>query len=653
MPRSITGLLIVVGFSCTLVSTTPTHAQLIAYWPLDETTGTIAHDLVWDNNPTVNLDGRFGGLPYWHAKGGIDLGAGPGDAIYLHGGNDRIEIPQADLEYDPILDFDGKPMSLACWMRTDGLGWPSAYAHIVGKGSSYRMYAHGTSIKARWRIGSSIINSNINVADGLWHHLCGTFDGSRRSEFYVDGVLQGWDDNVTTPPANTSDWFTIGRNSYYPDFGAMEGWIDEVSLWGHVLNHADINSLKLGRSAPPCVDAGDNQILAGPPPYNTAFHGNITYSGMFFPSPFVTPEWTQIDGPTTASIIPTDSFDPSVSNLAPGVYTFRLAAYNSPDDDPCGVDEIKVWVQASTTVNKELLYLRFEEDITPADPLLLTVVNELPFGSPFTHIPPAADPDYLARLDPNVPLNPIPLTAAANQFSLGKPHQGLLIEGSVEIYPELTIAEEITVEFFADIGDQDDLTFIDFLGAQSGFRIFNPRALKVLYYIKGDAPDQPHRIELSTNINLSDYTAGSGENQVYHPVGWKHIAWTYEKTTGISRIYENGAPVNITHVNGFDYQDKLLYDGLDGRVLVMPPMLDTENNPTRLTIASGVDAEPGARFDEIRITADTLYPPNFLIVGPNLCSEKLAGDFDTDCDVDLFDLALFCNNWLKKTGTIK
>ena len=33
------------------------EGQLIAYWPLDESSGTIAQEMVWKDDPTINLDG--------------------------------------------------------------------------------------------------------------------------------------------------------------------------------------------------------------------------------------------------------------------------------------------------------------------------------------------------------------------------------------------------------------------------------------------------------------------------------------------------------------------------------------------------------------------------------------------------------------------
>jgi len=223
----------------------------------------------------------------------------------------------------------------------------------------------------------------------------------------------------------------------------------------------------------------------------------------------------------------------------------------------------------------------------------------------------------------------------------------------VETYPELTFPDEITVEFFAELGDEDDLTIINFPGEQSGFSITNPRALKVQYVIEGDLPGLTESIELTTTINLSDYTTGSGADEEYFAVGWKHVAWTYEKATGISRLFENGVPAYITHVNGAGQPGEFFYDGIDGRGLVMPGMLDQDGQPTQLIVGQGIDAEPGGQIDEVRMTAKALLPMEFLTLSPNYCEEELSADMNGDCRINLFDWVILANNWLRNTDPYK
>ncbi|MCP4707927.1 MAG: hypothetical protein GY869_04815, partial [Planctomycetes bacterium] len=246
------------------------NAQLILYWPLDETSGTIAHDEVWKDDPTINLDGYFnGGLPVWDPTGGRIINGSQSGAIYFHGGTERVRNTTGDSEHNPILDFDREPMSVACWMRTDGVGWPSSYAFIVSKGYSWRIYANNMDGDARWRTNyGGIMNCGTTLNDGEWHHLVGCYDGEFDIRFYVDGVLRAQKTN-SQPRAtyDTSYNFTIGAST--PQYGwgsarCMEGWIDDVSVWGIQLSPDQIQDLMVkgagGVNIPPVVDAGPPQI---------------------------------------------------------------------------------------------------------------------------------------------------------------------------------------------------------------------------------------------------------------------------------------------------------------------------------------------------------------------------------------------------------
>ncbi|MCP4710893.1 MAG: hypothetical protein GY869_19905, partial [Planctomycetes bacterium] len=586
------------------------------------------------------------------------LAADREDAGHFSGAEDNyVEILKSgdpDADTGAFSDLVNDSYSIALWVKAADGGLVNKSAHFIAQGDSYGLGRYGYTDHARYYAdGICNLEGVTDINDAQWHHLAAVYDlVNLKALLFVDGQLESSSDFAPRAiHGGDNGSLLIGSNYLHLD-QSFNGAVDDVRVYRHyALNDGEVQALyQMGFSHKrPEVDAGDNQFIPGPAPYSTTLSGSVINDGLP-PGDSLNLLWTQIEGPTTAVINPVGSPTPSVSNLAPGVYTFRLTAF---DDAYEPYDDIIVWVQSGAEINRELLYLRFEEDITPGDPLTLTIANERAFGNPFIHVPPddhPADPDYLGRLDPNVPVDPIPLTQAANQFSLGRPIEGFRIEGTVETYPELTFPEEITVEFFAEIDNESWVAIIDFSGEQSGFRIFNPRAVRVQYYIEGDLPGLTESIELTTTINLSDYTIGSGVNEEYHTVGWKHVAWTYDKATGISRIFENGVPAYITHVNGVGRPGELFYDGIDGRGLIIPGLLDSQNNPTQMIIAGGVDTEPGSLFDEFRITATPLLPMEFLTVSPNYCETVLIGDINGDCQVDLFDYVIFGGYWLRNTN---
>ncbi|MCP4711558.1 MAG: hypothetical protein GY869_23310, partial [Planctomycetes bacterium] len=196
------------------------------------------------------------------------------------------------------------------------------------------------------------------------------------------------------------------------------------------------------------------------------------------------------------------------------------------------------------------------------------------------------------------------------------------------------------------------MTIIEFLDDSelgSGFRIDNPRRLRVLFYIEGNAPRRTEKVELITNINLSDYTTGSGVTEEYHAVGWKHIAWTYDKTTGIARLFENGKQAIITHVNGLACPPLDFFDGPDNRPLILPSHPGSNTTKSlRFIITNSVNTR--SLIDEIRISASALLPRQFLTVSPNYCIGKLQSDHNGDCQINLLDWAILAAQWLKNSN---
>ncbi len=86
------------------------------------------------------------------------------------------------------------------------------------------------------------------VADGAWHHVVATFDGSEQI-LYVDGRPEGrplqWD-TVGRAGQTTCD-LTIGSNGSNvgePDFGtSFHGTIDEPMLWNRALSVSEVARL--------------------------------------------------------------------------------------------------------------------------------------------------------------------------------------------------------------------------------------------------------------------------------------------------------------------------------------------------------------------------------------------------------------------------
>ncbi|MCP4712816.1 MAG: LamG domain-containing protein, partial [Planctomycetes bacterium] len=678
---------------------------MLGHWTFDEGSGKIVNDTGTGLNRS-NVDWNYVGtivgpqdyVPGWMAADRqsalnfTGLGEETPSYVVVKEPNVYAEIGAPDYiagneNSDPCafrdLPYDSYTLSL--WMKAP-VGFQSIDETFLSFGNSYNLRRYWYSDYATFSAGGGVGTGTLTVdggeyvvGDGNWHHIAGVYDNMNQVvQLYVDGQLDSVlefdfvfengvrdevpvDQNVDGELRFASNYLQSGRN--------FQGAIDDVRIYGHIaLNAMEIEALyNMGYAHEiPSVDAGDNKAITGA---STTLSGTVTNDNLP-PADATTLTWTQVDGPSTATITPADNLNTTVSDLVVGVYTFRLTANDSAYDP---YDEVKVWVQAVADEGEQTLYYRFEADLD-SDPARLEVANEMAFGTVYEQTPLLSvltnpeleDANYVALLDPNVPVNPIPLTAATNNFSVGSPLETERMEGTAAIYPELQYAENITVEFFTEIANEGNLNLINFIGEDlvnadrekgSGFRFYNPRALRVQYYIEGELPGQTQMIEIRTTANLSDYTTGSGVFVEYHAQGWKHVAWTYEKATGISRVFENGIPVYVTHVTeqlpgGDSVQSRpgeFFYDGPDGRGLVMPPMVDLDAEAEMVIFMGGVDGTNGANLDEVRISAKVLPPSEFLIVGENHCLGALPADIDGNCQVDLNDYVILALNWMKNS----
>src|SRR5262245_55249976 len=160
----------------------------LADWPFNEGSGQIAHDVSGNG-----LDGTFGAIlgsgsagPTWTVghDGGPALSFASNDFITV--GDSTVLEPEPDV-------------AVEAWVR--GNGSPGTYRYVLSKGSvncdrsAYGLYsgvsgglAFYVSNTAHFFISPQIAQSR--VWDGAWHHVMGTYDGSR-VQLWVDGAQVG------------------------------------------------------------------------------------------------------------------------------------------------------------------------------------------------------------------------------------------------------------------------------------------------------------------------------------------------------------------------------------------------------------------------------------------------------------------------------
>ena len=209
----------------------PAYADLVAYWPLDEGTGNVAHDIAG------GFDGQFEGSPTWISPGQLSDAA-----LEVDGGN------YVNCGVVPM----GPDFTLSLWIKADG------HAHQRPIGASGGGYStdpgwlmmlrtdsppgglwfriHGSDAGG-WAGGDLQINEALYEPD-TWVQMIVTFD-SVTSEIngYINGELRGTNtlaDGRTL--ANAQQDLRFGNTGAEMYNGAM----DEVAIWDQALTADEV-----------------------------------------------------------------------------------------------------------------------------------------------------------------------------------------------------------------------------------------------------------------------------------------------------------------------------------------------------------------------------------------------------------------------------
>ena len=254
---TIESLKLTVKYECTC---TPPPPQMVAWWPLDETSGTNANDIINDNDGT-------------HQNGPTSVSGMVGGALSFDGVNDYVKVPDNN-----VLDFGAnQDFSIDAWIlaakesnrvRTivdkryeDGKTNTKGYTFFLNNGKlSFQLATGNGSWFCANNPSSSCTNytsSSANLADGKWHHVAVTVNRSSSAPigtFYVDGLPI---DTTSIPSFRLGDLsndqpLTIGRSTNTIVGSNFQGNIDEVEIFNRVLTDEEVYALWFAKEYGKC-----------------------------------------------------------------------------------------------------------------------------------------------------------------------------------------------------------------------------------------------------------------------------------------------------------------------------------------------------------------------------------------------------------------
>lgn len=212
---------------------------IIAWWPFDETTGSIANDIA-------------GNYPGAYANSPVPVPGEVGEALSFNG-TSFVGIPDSNL-----WDFGTQDFTIELWAN-----FSSRPGGSVGEsGAIFIGHDQGGGPQNKWFFAAAsgvldftsypssgvfLAQSPFSPVPGQWYHLAMTKAGTTYT-IYVNGVEVG-SQVETSPISDAIAPLTIGQAE---NIGFMHGAVDEVSIYNRALSQAELLSIFNAANAGKC-----------------------------------------------------------------------------------------------------------------------------------------------------------------------------------------------------------------------------------------------------------------------------------------------------------------------------------------------------------------------------------------------------------------
>ena len=222
----------------------------VGFWKLNDASGANAADASGNGYTGTLING-----PTW-TNGYLD------GAVSLDGSNDYVSVPDVR-----ALKYTGNGLTLGAWVYIDSTESSGAYLITKAWNSSGEInytlrLLPGRTLQFYLQKGMATeasITTTSTLPVNEWHHVAVTVDGTLMT-IYVDGVAVASDTHSITSWTPSSDgnkplaigtYYPYGAGSWsYPTY-CLDGELDNVKVYDHALNAAEVKVLAVDPVAPP------------------------------------------------------------------------------------------------------------------------------------------------------------------------------------------------------------------------------------------------------------------------------------------------------------------------------------------------------------------------------------------------------------------
>ena len=213
----------------------------VTYEPSSLNNGLVAYYKLDDNAQDSSGNNKNGVI-----SGGVTSTSGKFEQAYHFDGTGYIDIGN--------IDFSNQEFTISSWIKTTDPGQYNNYREWISKVGSRETGTFEFNIHAPnnangvnfmgWTNGQGISgmeNRNVNVRDGNWHYVVGTYKRGSQS-LYVDGVLSSTNNYAGDLPI-TAQTVQIGGTDWHYYHHRWVGDIDEIRIYNRVLNATEVQEL--------------------------------------------------------------------------------------------------------------------------------------------------------------------------------------------------------------------------------------------------------------------------------------------------------------------------------------------------------------------------------------------------------------------------
>lgn len=287
------------------------HEQLQTWWKLDEGAGSVVYDSS-GNSHTASISGAAS----WQQR------AAANNSLLLNGGTARFSYTGGDgLSGDTSF-------TAAAWVKAPNITADGMLIQQYKSGGSGHIGRYLVYIKADGRINFSVygrdannsseayqfdITTTASIKDNNWHHVACVRDGST-GRIFIDGVQAATGSGsvrLLDPSLTVAVGYDARNNNTY-----LKATVDDVRIYPDALSGQQLLRIA-GTPKLAVLTPSESATL----PSGVGLVLETAASDPDGPQPL--PQWTQISGPTTATLAATSPALTHAEFTSPGIYLLR------------------------------------------------------------------------------------------------------------------------------------------------------------------------------------------------------------------------------------------------------------------------------------------------------------------------------------------